>query len=163
MKKYGTEVEWAVIITLFNLAWMYLEKALGWHDEHIAQHATYTLLAIPLTFGLYYLALRNKRNEDFGGAMTWGAGFRSGMILTLIVVLLSPLVQLITIRLITPDFFPNMIEHSVATGKLTRPLAEKVFSLGAYILQGMAGLLLFGAIFSAILAAVLRTQPRKEA
>lgn len=158
MKQYGTELEWAGIITLFSLAWMVLEKYLGWHDEHIDQHATYTLISIPITVLLYYLALRAKREEDFGGQMTWQEGFKSGMILTLFLVLLSPLAQVITHRLITPDFFSNMIEYSATAKKMSRGMAEKIFSLGSYILQAGVGLLVFGAIFSAVLAAVVRTK-----
>lgn len=158
MKKYGTELEWAAIITLFTLAWMFLEKTMGWHDEGIEQHATYTLLALPITVGLYFFALRAKRETDFGGTMTWKEGFQSGMILTLILALLSPLAQVITHRLITPDFFSNMIDYSVAGNKMPRNVAEMVFSLGAYILQAVIGVLIFGAILSAILATVLQNR-----
>ena len=162
MKKYGTELEWAGIITLFSLAWMVLEKYLGWHDEHIDRHAIYTLFSIPITIALYYFALRAKREEDLGGEMSWKAGFTSGMVLTGFLILLSPPAQVITHRLITPDFFDNMIEYSVNANKMPRAWAEMLFSLGAYILQAAIGLLLFGAIFSAGLAALLRTKDGTE-
>jgi hypothetical protein len=163
MKKYATELEWAAIITFFSLAWMVLEKWMGWHDEHINQHATYTLLALPITIALYFFALRTKRNEDLGGTMTWREGFKSGMVLTLFLAVLSPLAQVITHRLITPDFFSNMIDYSVANNKMPRGMAENLFSLGSYVLQSLVGVLVFGAIVSGVLATLLKQENAPEA
>lgn len=48
MKNFKIEIKWALIFILTSLVWMALEKALGWHDEKIADHSTLTnIFAIP--------------------------------------------------------------------------------------------------------------------
>ena len=39
MKKYSLEIKWGVIFAISTLVWIYFEKAMGWHDELIAQQA----------------------------------------------------------------------------------------------------------------------------
>lgn len=71
MKKYSTELKWATIFVVVTLVWMVLEKAVGLHGEHIDKHAIYTnLFAIP-AIAVYVFALREKRDKDFGGTMTF--------------------------------------------------------------------------------------------
>ncbi len=156
MKKYAVEIKWALIFVAMSLAWMVMERALGWHDQHIDKHATYTnFIAIPAIL-IYVFALLEKRKKDYGGVMTWKQGFISGLIISLIVMVLSPLTQVITSTIITPDYFSNAIEHAVSTGKLEQAAAEKFFNLGSYIVQGLIGALIMGAITSAIVAIFTR-------
>jgi len=152
MKKFSIEIKWGVIFTVFTLLWMAMEKALGWHDVHIDKHAVYTnLFAIPAII-LTALTLLDKRKNYFSGKMTWKQGFLTGLGLTLIIALFSPLSMWITNTLITPHYFDNVIAYSVETGKLTQEAAEKYFSMGSYILQSVIGAIVMGVVTSAIVA-----------
>ncbi len=52
MKKRLIEIKWGLIFVIMMLLWMYFEKAMGWHDEYIADHATYpNFVAIPSIIG----------------------------------------------------------------------------------------------------------------
>ncbi|THH36556.1 DUF4199 domain-containing protein [Neolewinella litorea] len=158
MKRYRTEIKWAFIFTLMMLGWLLLERLAGLHDAYLAYHPTYTnLVAIPAVI-IYVLALREKREKDYGGSMTYRQGFVSGAIITLIIALLSPLAQLITHTLITPDYFPNVIRYSVAEGYYTQAEAEAYFSLGSYILQSFIGSLIMGLLTTAIVAFFVRSE-----
>ena len=44
MKNFKIEFKWAITFIIAQLAWMYLEKATGLHDEHVAKHLIYTNL-----------------------------------------------------------------------------------------------------------------------
>ncbi len=44
-----------------------------------------------IAIAVYVFALLDKRKRDFGGRMTWIQGFVSGVIISIIVALLSPL------------------------------------------------------------------------
>jgi hypothetical protein len=161
MKKVSTEIKWALIFILMTLVWMILERAVGLHDVHIDKHMIYTnFIAIP-AIGVYVLALLEKRRKDFGGVMTYKQGFLSGLIITAIVTLFSPLTQTITSLLITPDFFSNAIEYSVEQGKSTQEQAERYFSLTSYIVQGLIGAPVMGIITTTIVAifTVKKTKP----
>lgn len=156
MKKYSIELKWALIFAAMSLVWMLLEKLVGLHGTHIDKHATYTnLIAIP-AIAVYVFALLEKRRKDYGGVMTWKQGFISGLIITLIVTVLSPLTQVITSKIITPDYFSNVIEYAVSTGKMDRAAAEQYFNLGSYIVLGLIGAPVMGVLTSAVVALFTR-------
>lgn len=152
MKKYTTEIKWGLIFTIVALLWMVFERLMGWHGENIRQHATLTnLFAIPAIL-VYVLALLDKRKRDLGGLMTWGQGFTSGLIITIVVVILSPLAQYLTHTIISPEYFANVIEYSVSNNMMSREEAEDYFSMNNYIFQSAIGGLIMGIITSAVVA-----------
>ncbi|WP_234571950.1 DUF4199 domain-containing protein [Rhodohalobacter sp. 614A] len=156
MKKYTTEIKWGLIFTIVALLWMIFERLMGWHGENIDQHATMTnLFAIPALV-IYVLALLDKRKRDYNGVMTWRQGFVSGLIITLVVVILSPPAQYLTHTLITPDYFPNVIDYAVSSGNMNREEAEAYFSLNNYMMQSAIGALIMGVVTSAIVAIFTR-------
>lgn len=160
MRKLTIELKWAVLFALTTLAWMVGEKLAGLHDTHIDKHATYTnFFAVP-AIALYVLALLDKRKNAYGGAMTWKQGFISGLYITLFVTILSPLTQVITSEVITPNFFSNAIRYTVSTGELEQAVAEQHFSLKSYIVMGLIGAPVMGIVTSAIVA--LFTRKRKQ-
>jgi hypothetical protein len=78
--------------------------------------------------------------------------------LTVFVVILSPLNQLLTLKIISPDYFANLIEYTVAQGALTPEQARQQFSIGNYVATGLIAGALTGILFSAILAAFMRSR-----
>ncbi|MFD2587529.1 DUF4199 domain-containing protein [Croceitalea marina] len=156
MKKFTTEIKWALLFTIAGLLWMLLEKILGWHDEHIAKHAVYTNFFAVIAIALYVFALVEKRNKDLGGKMTWFQGVASGMLISVFVAILSPLAQYITYEFISPDYFTNMITYVVENDKMTQNNAEVYFSLKSYLLQAAFGALGMGVVTSAIVALFVR-------
>jgi len=161
MKKITTEIKWALIFVAMTLSWMLFEKLAGFHDANIDKHQIVTnFIAIP-AIAVYVLALLDKRKRDYNGVMTCKKGFISGLIITAIVTILSPLTQVITSLLITPDYFKNVIEYSVSHGLKSREEAEKYFSLGSYIIQGLIGAPIMGIITTAIVAVFTMKKPKK--
>lgn len=137
---------------------MGFERLIGLHDEHIANHAVYTNFFAIFAVAVYVFALRDKKKSHYGGTMTWNQGFTTGFIITIIVTLLTPLVQWVTHTIITPDFFENIRAYSVEQGMMTQEEAEGYFSLSGYIVQSMIGALGMGIITSAIVAFFIRTK-----
>ena len=158
MKNIKIEIKWGVLFVLSGLIWMILEKSLGWHDVHIDKHATYTLLYAPIAIAIYLFALLDKKRNFYNGKMTYVQGFISGLIITLIVVLLSPLSQYITSTYISPGYFSNMIQYSVETGELSQEAAEANFNLMSYMIQAMVGAAVMGLITSALVALFVRSK-----
>ena len=159
MNQIKIEIKWAIIFSVMGLAWMVLEKALGWHDEHIDQHMYLTnLFAIPAIV-VVVMALKDKKKNFFSGSMSYMEGFKSGLIMTLIIAALSPLTQWITSEIITPEYFPNVIAYSVESGyHATVAEAEAQFNLSNYMLQGAIGALIMGIVTVAIAMIFLRTK-----
>ena len=156
IKKYNIEIKWALIFFAAALIWMLFERIIGLHDAHIDKHSTYTnIFAIPAIL-IYVLALLDKRKNFYGGVMSFKQGFISGLIITVIVAVLSPLSQVIVSEIISPDYFSNIIDYSVDQGYMDLEDAQKYFSLGSYIIQAFIGALIMGIITSTIVAAFVR-------
>ncbi|WP_298528065.1 DUF4199 domain-containing protein [uncultured Christiangramia sp.] len=156
MKRFAIEIKWGIIFSVVSLLWMYLEKSLGWHDELIAKHAIYTNFFGIVAIVIYVLALLDKRRNFFKGKMNWSQGFISGIVVSIVVAILTPLAQYITHAFITPEYFPNIIDHAVERGSMTREAAEEYFNLTSYILQSFFFALVVGVVTSAVVALFVR-------
>lgn len=152
MKKLTIEFKWAILFTIAMLLWMLFEKTMGWHGERIADHWWLTLFFAPFAILMYLLAMREKRRRVYGDKMTWLQGFVSGLILSVFVALLSPLAQYITHNYITPEYFNNVIEHSVTNELMTRTAANEYFNINNYMWQSAFGALGMGVVTSAVVA-----------
>ena len=161
MEKIKIELKWAMIFIGMTLLWMVLEKMLGLHSTHIDKHMYLTnLFAIPAIL-IYVLGLKDKKKQYFKGEMTYKQGFLTGLIITIIVTLFAPLTQWIISTIITPEYFPNVIAHSVETGyHNSLEEAEAYFNLKSYILQATVGTFIMGVVTSAIVAFFVRTKSK---
>ena len=156
MKKFAIEIEWGILFIIIALLWTLLEKSLGWHGELIHKHRTYTNFFAIIAIAVFVFALLDKRKNFYNGKMKWQQGFSTGMFVTLIVAILSPLSQYITHTFISPEYFTNVIAHTVEHEKLTQEAAEAYFNLKNYIFQSILGGVIMGVITSAIVALFVR-------
>ena len=156
MKKLAIELKWAIIFTIVSLIWMVFEKTMGWHDELISEHAIYTNFFAIVAIAVYVFALIDKRNNFYAGSMSYKEGFISGLIVSAMVAVLSPLAQYITHFFITPEYFNNAIDLAVETGQYTQGEAEAYFNFQSYLIQAFIYCFVMGAITSAIVAAFVR-------
>ncbi|HLW15716.1 MAG TPA: DUF4199 domain-containing protein [Flavobacteriaceae bacterium] len=162
MEKIKLEIKWAFIFIAMSLLWMLLEKLVGLHSIHIDKHMYLTnLFAIPAIV-VYVLALKDKKKQ-YKGQMSYKQGFISGLIITLIVALFAPFTQWIISTIITPEYFPNVIEYSIESGfHSSLEEAEAYFNLNKYMVQSVIGALIMGIITSGIVAFFVRTKFNKE-
>ena len=156
MKNYAIEIKWAILFAVIQLLWMFGEKVAGLHSENIAKHATVSNFFALVAIAIYVVALLDKRKNYFDGKMTWIQGFISGLILTLGVTILTPLTQYLTVEVITPHYFENMIEYVVNNGLKAPEEAENYFNLKSYMIQSVIFAPVMGMITSAIVAIFTR-------
>lgn len=135
---------------------MLLEKSAGLYTLRIHKHSTYSnFIAIP-AIAIYVFALLDKRNNFYNGSMKYMQGFISGLMITVFVILLSPITQYIISIGIAPEFFPNMIEYSVRNGSMTEDAAEKYFNLKNFIVQGVMFTPVMGIVTTLIVATFVK-------
>lgn len=158
MKKITIEVKWGILFSIASLVWMIIENSVGLHDEYINKQALYTNLFGLIAIAIYALAIREKKYLYFKGEMTWQQGFISGVILSIVISLISPIVQYITYTFITPNFFTNFINYTVANNIQTQAQAEAYFSIKSYMIQSIFGGFSMGIIMAAIVALFLKTK-----
>ena len=157
MKNFKIEVKWAFIFIGSLLLWMLLERLIGLHDKHIDKHQYLTMLYSIVAIALYVLAFLDKRKNFYKGLMTYKQGFITGLIITIIVTIFTPLTQWIISSVITPDYFKNVIQYSVETGYHKSVAdAEAQFNLINYIIQSTIGALIMGIVTTAIVAIFTR-------
>jgi hypothetical protein len=156
MNKIKLEAKWAIYFVLMMIGWMVLERLTGLHGKNIGSHTIFTnFIAIP-AITIYVLALLDLRRNKYAGCMTYTQGFVSGLIITAIVSLFSPLVQYLTSEVISPDFFKNMTEYTVSQGKMSQQEAEAFFNLPSYMRQVLVGTPVMGIITTAVVAIFTR-------
>lgn len=160
MKSIRTEVKWGLVFALVALVWVGLERAVGLHGAHIDKHMVLTnLFAVP-AIAIYVLALREKKHRDLNGVMSYRQGFVSGVIVTAVVTVLSPLTQWIASTVITPQYFDNAVAYSVQRGfHDSVEEARAYFNLRSYMVQSAIGGLVMGLVTAAIVAFFLRSKP----
>ena len=161
MKNIQIEIKWAFIFSVVGLVWMVLEKLSGLHGKYIDYHLYLTnLFAIPAII-IMVLALKDKKKNFYGGQMSYKKGLISGIVLSVIIALLSPLTQWITTYVISPEYFPNVIKRSVELGYFkTTAEAEANFNYQNYAKQGAFGALVMGIVTTAIAMIFIRSKKR---
>jgi multisubunit Na+/H+ antiporter MnhB subunit len=158
MKKFAIEIRWAIQFSIVSIVWMILEKTLGWHDALIGKQLIYTNLFGLVAIAFYILEIRDKKQNYYLGNITWKQAFLSGAIMTVVIAILSPMINSIIYTWITPHFFENMIEYRVAHQYQTREKAELYFNLHNYIVLGLFDILSKGILTSAIIALFVQTK-----
>jgi hypothetical protein len=159
MKQIKIEVKWAILFSVMGLFWMVLEKLCGLHGKYIDYHLYLTNLFIIPAIWVMVLALKDKKKNFYKGQMTYKQGLISGIILSFLIALLSPLTQWITSYVITPEYFPNVIKRSVELGYFkTVAEAEANFNYPNYAKQGAIGALIMGTVTTAIAMIFIRTK-----
>ncbi|MGS4344131.1 DUF4199 domain-containing protein [Myroides odoratus] len=159
MNKISLEIKWGLIFSVVGLLWMLLEKMTGLHGKYIDYHLYLTnLFAIPAIV-IMVLALQDKKKNFYDGDMTYSEGMLSGIVLSLVIAILSPLTQAITSFVITPDFFPTVIKRSVELGYYaTEEDAASYFNYGNYARQGFLMSLMMGVVTTAIVMIFVRSK-----
>lgn len=155
-KNAKIELKWAIVFTILTLAWMLLEKTLGFHDEKIADNYWLTILFVPIGVFMFVLAMRETRRRVHNRKMTWLQGFLSGFVLAVFIAVLSPLSQYITHNFITPEYFENVKDYSVTNNLMNIGEANDYFNMNNYLWQSFFGALIGGTVTSAIVAIFMR-------
>lgn len=160
MKKFAIEIKWGIRYAFLWILWLYAEKKFGYYDTKINDHALYSMLFMVVMLIVYFAAIKEKKVDFFENQMSWKQGVVTGIFLTVVIVLLTPICQIIFHKAIAPEFFPNMIKHAVSNG-YSAEVAQNYFNLWSYILQSIFGTLSLGVVLSAIVALFLQTKKEK--
>ena len=162
MKNFQIEIKWGIIFTISTLLWAILEKSAGLHDENIQNYVMFSALFGILAISIYIIAIKDKQRNHYKGNITWTQGFLSGVIVTVIVAMLSPVAQYLIYTFISPDYFANAIEYNAKRGPEARKTAENLFNMKSSIIQGVSMALSMGVVTSAIVAYFVQTKPSKK-
>lgn len=163
MEKFKIEFKWAIYFSVITILWMYFEKFMGWHDEKIHLQQIYTMLFGIIAIVIYVFALTDKKKNYYNVTMDWKQGFISGAILSLIVAAFTPITQYITLEIISPEYFTNIINYTVEKGRMSLEDAKIHYNLSSYIYMSTFFGLSSGIVTSAIVAFFVKTKTNNHA
>ena len=160
MKTYKFEIKWAIVFALMTIVWMLIEKLAGLHDQHIENHAFYTkLLSIPALI-VFILAMMDKRKNFYFNVFSFKKAFNMGIVLTSMIVVLIPIIYLIVLKVISPDYLTNASEYAISSGNMNEMEARNYFDFNSILLFGIITSLFSGLIISALAALITKHVPK---
>lgn len=126
------------------------------------------IIGLGLTIVILYLTLNDFKKQN-SGFMTLGEGFGLGMLAVAVSAVISTLFQLVYVKFIDTSFYEkqaNMLEEQYLEKGLPEEQIEmmldqmeKFNNSGLTFVFGIFAALIFGAIISIILAAILKKNP----
>ncbi len=162
MKKFSIEFKWAAIYMVISLLWTFLERTAGLHHENIANYAFVSLLFGVFGFALYWMCIFDKKANYYKGMMDWTRGFLSGLTLTVIIAVLSPLTTFVALEYVSPDFLDNMRRHYSAANSISASASQSMFTLQGQIMQSIFTVMSMGVVASAIIAWFARSKEKSS-
>lgn len=156
--KYKVELKWAFIFSLLSLLWILGEKVVGLHDPNrfLPLQPYVTMFILIPNLLLFYWAIREKRETTNSSNFRFQDRFKSGIIMTGFITILTPLVQYIISTAITPEYFENVILYVVEKNIMSLEEAEQQFNLENHMIKSTLFSALFGIVASAIMAYLLK-------
>jgi len=149
------EIKYALIYSLITLAWLLLEFLFGLHTTYIEYHPIVTMFALIPTILVYRKFFLDKK-KSLGNSITLLDAIKSGLLLTVFIAILSPIMLFIFHYVINPSFFDSMIKYSVENKKATFEQATDYFNFNSYLQMTVAGGLFIGTLISVISALIVR-------
>ncbi len=100
------ETKWAIVPTVVILVWMLIAQALGlFTPERFGTASLIGVVISTLTFAFtYFMVTKEKREQDYNGAMTWSEGFWAAARMTLIYIPISCFIFYIYIQYLNPGY-----------------------------------------------------------
>lgn len=157
---YGIEIKFGLIFSAVLLGWLALEYAVGLHTTYLHLHPYATNLFFFPAVTVMALGLR-ARKRALGGVITFKQAFLSGLLISAIVAALSPVLMVIFVQFINPNFFADFQRYAVVNGVSTAEEAAAYFNLNSYMWQSAIGALIMGALTSAAIAWLIRSKPTR--
>ena len=155
-------LKYGVLIVVFIFIWVSLEYFVGLHTDYIQYHPIATLLSLIIPLVLLYYAMRESQKK-FEGNFNYIESFKTGVIVTFVVAILSPLTQWLFHAVVFPGYFDSMRAyteaHALAQGidpVVAREEAVGEFNMASYLMRTFLGALVAGVVMSAILALFVR-------
>jgi hypothetical protein len=130
-------------------------------------------LALPFLFLFIWLAMKERKQEDYGGVMSYGQGVGTGTMVGLFAGLLTGLFMWVYLNNINPDFTTTMIAQRAkdmqqSGSNMTAAQRDQAISMMEkfFTLFAVGGMIIWdvfiATVASLIIAVFVRTKPEEE-
>ena len=165
----STAMRYGMIWGLLGILLGLISYLAGWTEPTSSMSAgsiLSTVLSFGLAIGILVLTIKHHRDEELGGYISFGRGFQTGMLTTFFYAIIATIWMFIFINFVDTDMIENiqasMVEQWEEQGlsdeqieqaqSYTGFMSSKGFMIGA----AFGGSLLWGAILSLIISAVMK-------
>ncbi|MCH8524821.1 MAG: DUF4199 domain-containing protein [Balneolales bacterium] len=149
------ELKFGLLYAAATLIWISIEYLLGFHSTYIVLHPYASFLFLFVAIAVIYQGMKSRK-EFHNGEITYGQLFLSGVYITIVAVLVSPLTNYVFHSFINQDFFEAMIRMSIDQMRMTEDMAREHFNLKRYTQLNIVFGLISGVVISLFTAAILR-------
>lgn len=159
MKKFSIEFKWAAIATLAALIWMFIVRAMGYHEvEKIRFEFGFQILFNLILILFYWLGIRQKKKEFYEGVITWQQAVFTGLVMCVLISFFYPLIQYITYYQVSPHFMEMLQEAYVTQTKMSAEEAAKNATFDFFMRESLKNNLSFGVVIVAIISYFIQTK-----
>jgi len=158
---FSTALKYAIITGLASFIFSLITYSTGLYLNQAVNWLVYIILLAGLIF-----TVKDRRDKDLGGYMTFGEGFGAGFLFCVLFGVLSIIFSLIMMNFIAPDMISEimkqteqkMIDKGMSDDQIQLAMSyTKKFMTPAWMaLWIMVGIGIFGCILSLIVAAVFK-------
>lgn len=160
-----TSYKWGIIIGSLGFVWLVGEFAFGLHDKYISSYAVITNFELIIPFVCTILGLREVKQKDYNGSVSFSDVFKEGLIMSAIAAVISVAGVFIYFKAINPGWTDFMINTCKQIAKVkgeniskAADFAKMYYSMNSYIVQSFISTLGFGGVISLIVSMVIRNK-----
>lgn len=153
------------------IPWLIMVKMLYTNPEFKSNDLLgYAILVV--IYSLIFVGIRNYRNKELGGIISFGTGFKTGALITLVAATIYVVIWLFYYYLFIPDFMDVFTQHMLYQCATEDELAAKTVEMENYskmyenpvfvILLTYAEVIPIGLIVTLVSALILKNNKPKE-
>ena len=163
----NSEIRSGIAISVAGFLWLLLEFSLGLHSTRIDYQPFFTWMSIIIPIIGLYWAAKAKRDRFYKGKINFIQSAKTGIIVTAVSSIISPLLAWLYVSVINPFYFSTMISHrkqmieelnlsSLEEKSIKINEAFQYFNTSNYIIQSFLAVLIIGLVLSLIIAALIK-------
>ena len=166
-------LKYGLITGLLSCGWVLTEYVLGFHNENIEQGQYSQLFAMSIPIIMLYLGIKEYREEELKGTLSFTEGLKTGVVICLVSALITTVFMVLYQHVINPEFWNANIEYQknklYERGldddqiEISMMWMEKMYNSPFMYLIMFISSVFMGAILAMIISLILRKKSKEAA
>lgn len=161
---YWIEARYAAISSGFIILWLIFEYMLGLHGPHIGYYPYFVGASLFVPAAGILMPIWRKKMYSLEG-YSFNEAFFTGMRVTAVLTITLPLIYLVFFTTVSTDLFDNIQAYAYVNAyrfglSPARAMSRfgQLFNLQTYLIAGFLGMMVYGALISALGSYLFRTK-----
>lgn len=161
------EIKWSIIISVLNFVWLCAEYVTGLHSRYVDVLPYVTIFSIIIPIAGLNKAIREKRDRQYNGQISFWQSMQCGSIITVISAVLSIFSIIVYFKIVNPDYVAFMISHTAQKAaengeniSQATQNAAQFFNMKSYMQQSFAGTMFIGLTLTLLISIFIKKKSR---